>query len=228
MNSFHRLPINTRIWLWFEQTHNPKIYDKDFFPKPDDIKLAQRYLPESRNILNLAAYIIPKNSLTGLSINNSRFLDLIREGDNHILLLVHPNLQNEQLFNQFGFEKSRRTFFFMPAASAKTGLTWELGKEHTPFFTKMSMAKESENSTGTVKSDLGKEGYVSVAKTSIFDFSCKDLINNFFQDQLTIELSPQFKSFLKTSYGYSLGRYQTKLLIVILSMPHFLLYHTPI
>lgn len=232
LHSFQKLPLSTRIWLWFEQTHNPRSYDKDFFPKPDETVLHQEYQPETRSILSLATYIIPKNYLTSTVISGSKFSTKLIEDENHMLLIVHPSVRNDQLMLQFGFRISNRKFFFLPAASARTGLTWEYGKEHEPFFTKMSIAGNPNNPitpTSSSKTDLGQEGIVSVAKTSIFSESCEDLTKYFFQDQMEMQLSSQIKMYTKSSFGLVFRSIPNEVIYSnIIYAPFFALAHTPV
>lgn len=204
LRSYLRLPKEYRLWLWFEQTKNPKIYDPDFFPSMDDMQINTYYAAESRNVLQLAAYRIPNAALQQLTYVHSTFNSKLTDGPGYSLLLVHPSLRNDDLFLKLGFSLSHRQFYFLPAASARTGLTWELGQEHEPFFTKMSIRREGKP---TPKDDLGsssmEEGKVSVLKTAVIlgEDGLGTAKDRIFTDERYMQLNPELAHSIEESYG---------------------------
>ena len=183
--SYYKLPVNTLIWSWFEQKNNPKIFDPDYFIEMDDHKLADQYLPESRNVLELAAYRVPASFLDKAILIDNEFTNRFRDGDGYYTLLVHPSLRNDALFLSAGCALSARRFYFMPAASPRTGLTWELGRESQPFIAKMSYRPKVAVKT---KGDLAGEGesIIAVAKSAIVAQSV--VRSSIFTDDYSLQL----------------------------------------
>ena len=187
--SFLKVALNRQLWLWSEQTLDPKIFDNDFFPPMDDHKMPAQYTGESRNVLQLRAYKVPAQYLELSSSTQNEFLNLFDEGDGTYTLLVHPSLRNDEIFLRAGCAISNRRFLFMPAASPRTGLTWEVGYEQLPFISKMSYRPQT-TSEGPTKADLAGEGEtkVAVAKSIIVAESGVDR-NKFLIDEYALQLN---------------------------------------
>ncbi len=158
--SFSEVVKHFPLWLWFEQTCNPQIYDPDFFVPMNDHKMHPDYTAQNRAVLELTAYRVPQSYMDQTTTHSNEFIAKFNEGDGYYTLLVHPSLRNDKLFLQAGCQISPRKFLFMPAASPRTGLTWEVGYEHQPFFSKMSYRPNEDART---KADLAGDGEAMIA-----------------------------------------------------------------
>lgn len=202
-DSFWRLPLSVRTWAYFEQAKNPKAYDPDFYPKPSETSLPPSYMPENRSIIQLEAWLVNNQILQGITTQNNPFLDKFYHSDGTYTVLVHPSMSNPALFQQLGARPSSDTYYFIPLASPRTGITWKAGEEHSPFISKMSIRPEQYQSMtiSRVKADLGPEAKMSVIKTSCVQSYCKDKDSYLF-DQFCLEFQQQY-----TPYTQGLGSY---------------------
>lgn len=227
--SYMRLPINLRLWLWFEQTQNPKNYDRDFFMPVEDSGMSAKYSPESRNVLALTAYRVPTSLLKRIAYRDTPFVNYFSDGEGYCLLLVHPSLKNDELFKAYGCTLSPRQFLFMPAASPRTGLTWEIGNEAQAFFTKLSYS--TEGGRPSRKADLSAEGPFSVVKSSIALEHPTVNHPQFFSDEYAIEFDKsvtEIQKYFQTTYGVLFRRIPKDILSEqAVYIPFFALAATP-
>lgn len=171
--SFSRLPLSVRIWILFEEKYNAKTNDPDFAPSVINFTLEDAYVPDNRSIIQLDTYRVPNDSLEIIAFADSALLPKIKDGPYHTLLLVHPSMHVHGTFVIPGVEPTSRQFLFIPFASPRTGVVWELNKENEPFMVKLSIAGPERTGMQAGKTDLREEGYISIYKS----FSAIDLLH---------------------------------------------------
>ncbi|MBP9723051.1 MAG: hypothetical protein KBD64_07860 [Gammaproteobacteria bacterium] len=227
--SFFLLSVNLLCWLKFERM-NPKLYDADYFPSMDDSDLKPVYLPENNYVIHLVAYSVSPELLEQLYYAKSDFIGRFVEIDGCHTLLVHPSLRDDVLFQRLGCTLSSRKFYFLPAASPRTGLTWELGREQDAFFTKLSF--RGQNPQPNPKSDLSfpgsEEGKTSVYKSSTILALDHPSKSSFLTDEFYTQLKPEVISLTGHSYGVLFRKIPKSQLTDGTIIPFFSLAYTPV